>query len=145
MITNRDSITHWKNIWEEEGHDIFINHENKYKYTFSSSWALNETLIWFCCFSSPRNSTSKLCNTRRKLLGKSWGEWESQFLQHKNAKIQVSSHGPLYLYLYLSEEIGSNRGQLQNSQFSSITSQTTPNLIFLIFLLFFTTTGGNHG
>ena len=35
-------------IWEEEGHHIFINHENKYNYTFSSSWALHETLIWFC-------------------------------------------------------------------------------------------------
>ena len=39
-------------IWEEEGHHIFIDLENKYKYTFSSSWAPHETLIWFCCFFS---------------------------------------------------------------------------------------------
>ena len=37
------------------------------------------------------------------------GESESQFLQHNNAKFQVPSHGPLYLYLYLYEEIGSKK------------------------------------
>ena len=87
-------------IWEEERHHIFINLENKYKYTFSSSSAPHETLIWFCCFSSPRNSASKLCNTRRNLLGQRCGQRESQFLQHNDAKIQVSSYGPPYLYLY---------------------------------------------
>ena len=29
-------------IWEEEGHHIFINLENKYKYTFSSVWHLTK-------------------------------------------------------------------------------------------------------
>ena len=37
-------------IWEEEVHHIFINLENKYKYTFSSSWEPHETLIWFYCY-----------------------------------------------------------------------------------------------
>ena len=40
------------------------------------------------------------------------GERESQFLQHNNAKVQVSSHGPTYLYLYVSEEIGSKEKEL---------------------------------
>ena len=76
----RDSNTHWTMIWEEEEHHIFTNNEMKYKYTFSSSWALHETLIWVYCFSSPRNSASKLCNTRRMLLGKRCGQRELQIL-----------------------------------------------------------------
>ena len=39
---NIDSNTHWTMIWEEVGHHIFINIENKYKYTFSSSWHLTK-------------------------------------------------------------------------------------------------------
>ena len=100
MIINKDSIIHWTMIWEEEGHRIFINIENMYKYTFSSTWAPQKTLIWFCYFSSPRNSSSKLCNTRGLLLGQRCGKRELQLLQHNDAKIQVPSHGPPYLYLY---------------------------------------------
>ena len=39
-------------IWEEEGHHIFINIENKYKYTFSSSSApRNLDLVLLLLFS----------------------------------------------------------------------------------------------
>src|SRR5713226_8893208 len=93
-------------IWEEEGHHIFINLENKYKYTFSLILAPNETLIQFCCFSSPRNSASKLCNTRRMLLGQRCGQTELQILQHNNAKIQVPLMDlPTSIYM-LKEELG---------------------------------------
>ena len=93
-------------IWEEEGHHIFINLENKYKYTFSSSLAPHETLIRFYCFSSPKNSASKLCNTRGRPPRQRCGQRESRFLQHNNAEIQVLIHGPPYLYLYAEEELG---------------------------------------
>ena len=136
MIINIDSITQWTIIWEEEGHHIFINLENKYKYTFSSNSAPHETLIWFSCFSSPRNSASKLCNTRRMLLGQRCGQRELQSLQHNNAKIQVSSNGPPYLYLYalwrvrVKDKVGTIEGV------SCITTQTTriQKTCFLTFL-----------
>ena len=113
-------------IWEE-GHHIFINLENKYNYTFSSSSTPRETLIWFCCFSSPRNSASKLCNTRRKLLGQRCGQRESRFLQHNNAKIQVFlswTSLPLFIPFWrdkVEEKVVTNEGV------SCISTQTTQN------------------
>ena len=139
---NRDSITHWTMIWEEEGHHIFINHEMKYKYTLSSSWALHETLIWFCYVSSPRNSSSKLCNTRGWSLGKRCGQRELQSLQRDNAKVQVSYHGPPYLYLYalwrdrVKDKVVTTKGV------SCITTKTTQNSRNIHF---FTCIGQTHG
>ena len=112
-------------LWEEEGHHIFINHENKYKYPFSSSWAPHKALIWFCCFSSPRNSASKLCNTRGWSLGKRCGQRESQILQHNNAKIQVSSHGPPHLYLYALRRFRVEDKVVTIEGVNCITTQTT--------------------
>ena len=137
MIVNKYSITHWKMIWEDEGNHIFINLQNKYKYTFSSSSAPHETSIWFCCFSSLRNSTSKLCNTRRMLLGQRCGKRESQFLQHDNAKVQVSSHGPPYLYLYALWRVRVKDKVVTIEGVSCITNQTTrisKNVFFWHFL-----------
>ena len=125
MIINKDPITHWIMIWEEEGNYIFINYEMKYKYTFSPSPAPHETLIWFCYFSLPRNSTSMLCSTRRMLLGKRRGKRESQFLQHSNAKIQVPSHGPPYLYLYACWRDRVEDKLVTTEGVSCITNQTT--------------------
>ena len=65
-------------IWEEEGHHIFINLENKYKYTFSSSSAPYKTLIRFCCFSSPKNSASKLYTQGDDRKGKGVGKESSK-------------------------------------------------------------------
>ena len=125
MIINRDSFTNWTMIWEEEGHDLFINIENKYKYTFSSSSAPHETLIWFYCFSSPRNSSSKLCNTRRMLLGKRCGQRELQILQHNNENIPVFPHGPPYLYLYIVWGVRVEDKVVTTEGVSCITTQTT--------------------
>ena len=136
MIINKYSIKHWTIILEEEGHQIFINLENKYKYTFSSSLAPRETSIWFCCFSSPRNSTSKLYNTRRKILGQRCGQREIQILQHKNEKNQVSSHGPPYPSLY---DRGRFRGEekvVTTEGVSCITTQTTWNSKDVFFDIF---------
>ena len=125
LIINKDSITHWTMIWEEEGNHIFINLENKNKYTFSLSSTPHETLIWFYCFSSPRNSASKLCNTRRMLLGQRCGQRELQFLQHNNAKIQISSHGPPYLYLYSLWSVRFEEKVVKTEGVSCITTHTT--------------------
>ena len=125
MIINKYSITHWTIIWEEEGHHILINLENKYKYSFSSISAPHETLIWFCCFSSPRNSASKLCNTRGWSLGKRCGKTESQFLQHNDAKIQVSSHGPPCLYLNVLWRVRVEDKIFTTERVNCITTQTT--------------------
>ena len=120
-------------IWDEEGHHIFINIENKYKYTFSSSSAPHETLIWFYCFSSPKNWASKLYNTRRMLLGKRYGQRDLQFLQHNNENIQVPSHGPPYLYLYASWRVRVEDKVVTTEGVSCITTQTTQISKFVFF------------
>ena len=120
-------------IWEEEGHHIFHNLENKYKYTFSSSLAPHETLIWFCCFSSPKNSASKLYNTRGRPPGKRCGQRESRFLQHNNAKIQVPSHGTPYLYLYGKGRVRGEDKVVTTEGVSCITTQTNSKGVFLCF------------
>ena len=123
-------------IWEEQGHHIFINIENKYKYTFSSSSAPHEILIWFGCFSSPNNSASKLCNTRGWSPGKRCGKRKLQILQHNNANIQVSSHEPPYLYLYGEGRVRGEDKVVTTEGVSCITTQTTRNSkgVFLTFL-----------
>ena len=100
-------------IWEEEGHHIFINLENKYKYTFSSSLAPHETLIWICCFSSPKNSASNLCNTREDLQGKGVGKESPNSSSITMHKFKVPFHEPPHLYLYDEKELGAKPKWLQ--------------------------------
>ena len=120
MIINKYSITHWTMIWEEEGHHISINHEKKYKYTFSSSWAPHETLIWLCFFSSQRNSTSKLCYTRRWSLGKRWGKESSNSSSITMKRFKSSlMELPTSIYIFLKRQgrrqsIYNWRSQLHN-------------------------------
>ena len=105
----------------------------KCKYTFSSSWGPPKTLMWFCCFSSPRNSASNLCNIRRKLLGQRCGKRELQILQHNNAKIQVPSHGPRYLYLYALWRVRVEDKVVTTEGVSCITTQTTRISKYVLF------------
>ena len=113
-------------IWEEEGHHIFIKHGRSASIP-SPSQAPHETLIWFYCFSSPRNSASKLYKTRRMLLGQRCGKRELQILQHNNAKIQVPSHGPPCLYLYAYRRVTGEDKVVTTEGVSCITTQTTRN------------------
>ena len=87
-------------IWEEEGHHIFINHEKEVQIylLFKLGTSQNLDLVLLLLFSkeiSVQDLQHKGMITKAKV-----GERELQFLQHNKAKIQVSSHGPPYLYLY---------------------------------------------
>ena len=119
-------------IWEEEGHHIFINLENKYKYTFSSSLAPHETLIWFCCFSSPKNSASKLCNIRGRPLGKSVGKESpnsSSITMHKFKSPFMDLPTSIYM---LRRDRGEDK-VVTTEGVSCITTQTNSKSVFLCF------------
>ena len=123
-------------IWEEEGHHIFINLENKYKYTFSSSLAPHKTLICFCYFSSPKNSASKLCNTRGRPLGQSVGKESPNSSSITMHKFQVPFHGPPYLYLYDKGRVRGEDKVVTTEGVSCITTQTNRNSKGVFFDIF---------
>ena len=100
-------------IWEEEGHHIFINLENKYKYTFSSSWHLTKPWSGSVASLLQRTQPPSSATLREDLQGKGVGKESPDSSSITMHKIQVPFHEPPYLYLYDEEELGAKPKWLQ--------------------------------
>ena len=100
-------------IWEEEGHHIFINLENKYKYTFSSSWHLTKPWFGFAASLIQRTHPPNSTTLREDLQGKGVGKESPDSSSITMKKFLILSHGPPYLYLYAEEELGAKPKWLQ--------------------------------
>ena len=87
-------------IWEEEGHHIFINLENKYKYTFYSSRHLTKPWSRSAASLFQRTQPPISATQGEDLQGKGVGKESPDSSSITMQKFQVPSHGPPYLYLY---------------------------------------------
>ena len=100
-------------IWEEEGHHIFINLENKYKYTFSSSWHLRKPWSGSAISLLQRTQPPSSATQGKDLQGKDVGKESPDSSSITMHKFKVPIHGPPYLYLYAEEELGAKPKWLQ--------------------------------
>ena len=100
-------------IWEEEGHHIFINLENKYKYTFSSSWHLTKPWYGSAVSLLQRTQPPSSATQGEDLQGKGVGKESPNSSSITMQKFQVPFHEPPYLYLYDEKELGAKPKWLQ--------------------------------
>ena len=133
MIRNRDSITHWTMIWEEEGHHIFINLENKYKYTFSSSWHLTKPWSRSAVSLLQRTQPPSSATQGEDLQGKGVGKESPDSSSITMHKIPVPfSWTSLPLFIWWRRVRGEAK-VVTTEGVSCITTQTNSKGVFLCF------------